>query len=217
MALTPNDGNLLAVIASELRKAAEEEAQRILEEAEKQAQRIVEEAKARAEAVRAEKAKLRELERQRRLAPKLAELRAKFFSELYATVDKFVEGIVREAAEIVANNPEFRRMYVESALQEAFRSLHSQAVILEPCQGFEEVVKEAASSILATGRYPSVEVSFGKSRSCRCGFVARSADGRELFNATIEAKLREVKEQLMMYVWKKLKEEKIWLGLRSDR
>ncbi len=208
--MASNDGALVSTILGELKRAADEEAQRILAEAEERARRIVEEARARAEAIRAERARLREGERRRRLALKLAELRAKYLSGLYGVAERVAGEVMAEALEMLLNNPEFRRLYVENALKEALRSLSSKDLIIEPCRGSEEFLREALSSILMTGRHPGVRVAIEGARDCRCGFVARSADGHEIFNATIEAKLSEVKEHLLAYAWKILREEGLW-------
>lgn len=209
---------LLEVIVEELRAAAEEEARRIVEEAEEEARRIVEEARLRAEKLREERRRQRELELKQRLARELAlkrlELKRKFWNELYSMVEGALEEALGEALNLIRSNLEYRYMYLQRGLERGVASMEAASITVHPCAGDRQLVEKvvAESGERLRKIKPGLKLSVGHPIDCREGFLLVSEDGREIFNATVEARERELRQRLLPEVFKLVWGEVGWAG-----
>jgi len=199
--------SLVEVIVQEIRRAAQEEAQKILKEAEEAARRMLEEAKERASRIATEK-RQRLFEEARKkvlseLAPRKLELRRKYVLERYMLVAGEVDRLLSEVLSEVRRDPEKYRVYLATALKAAVSSLNSSSLVVHPCRGerglVEEVIRDFEKS--AGG---NLELSVGEEIDCSGGVIVRSADGRVYFNATLEAKAKEVKERVLPQVFERM-------------
>jgi V/A-type H+-transporting ATPase subunit E len=199
----------LEALVGELRAAAEEEAERVIAEAEEEAKRIVEEARAKAEALKEERRRRREEELRRRAAREAAlkrlELRRRFWDELYSLAERALEAALEEACALLKSNLEYRLMYLQRGLERGVASMASPSLVVHPCSEDRWLVERLVSENWERLRKlkPGLRLTVGSPLpGCRHGFLLVSEDGREIFNAALEARRRELEQRLLTEVFK---------------
>jgi vacuolar-type H+-ATPase subunit E/Vma4 len=198
----------LSAVIEELKAAADEEAKRIIAAAEEEARRIVEEAKAKAEALREERRKRREEELKQRMVKEIAlkrfELKKRFWNELYTLAEKALDKALEEAFALLKGNQEYRLMYLQRGLEKGVTSMASANLIVHPCTEDQKLVEMLIAENWERLRKirPDLQLSIGSPLGCRYGFILISEDGRELFNAAIEARKGELEQRLLPEVLK---------------
>ncbi|MHB9303263.1 V-type ATP synthase subunit E [Thermofilum pendens] len=193
---------LLEVIIQELRRAAEEESRRIVKEAEQEAQKIVEEAIQKAEAIKAEK--LNQLLNEYRqkamaeLAPKRLELRHRAIREKHELIESALNRAIEEAVKTILGNDDYRRTFLEKSLEKGVVALSSTDLVVHPCRGSASIVGQVVEAVAArlSKVKPGLRLEIGDPLGCTEGVVIVSRDGREIYNATLEAKIAEVRESV---------------------
>jgi len=192
--------SLLEVIIREMRSAAEEEAERILKEAELEAQKIIEEARSRAEALRSEKIKQLVFECKQKLlselAPKRLELKGRYLQDKYRLVASQVEELISEVVNELTKTREARVAFLAHMLQRGVASMSSKELVVYPCLGSKDIISSVIEQVKQrlSPEKPNLRIEIASPIDCKEGAVIMSADGREIYNAALEAKILELKE-----------------------
>ncbi|GEM_PF-669580 len=191
---------LLDVILEEIRRAAEEEAQRIIKEAEEEAKKIVEEARKKAEELRREKIQRMIYERkaavEREIAPRRLEIRRKYIREKYSLLFKAFDEAVSEAVSNLKNSGDYDDFLVNGIVK-ALSEISSDKVIVHPVPGDKRRVSSALKEALKRINGRKIEAKIGDTIEAEGGVFVESTDGREYFNATIDAKKIELRERVL--------------------
>jgi len=197
---------LLNVIIEEVKKAAEEECRRILEEAKREAAKIVEEAKQEAERRRRElEERVRRearLKARRRLALKRLEIRRNFLAAREGIVREILEEARRRILEVAEGGGEEYRRALKSLIKEAVSNISSRKVVIRcnvrdyklitgMLQELEEEVRRELN------REVELRVDGSLFLNCAGGVLVSDEEGREYFNNTLEARLERAKEELL--------------------
>lgn len=202
------DVGMIEVIIEEIRQAAEEEIRRILKEAEEEAKRIVEEAKQRAKELREEK--IRQLvheyrsKLEREYAPKRLEIRRRYVREKYEKLLGFFDDIVSSVVREVRGDREKYRLFLRNSAIRGFRSIKSGSIIIHPCRGETETVREVLDSLSGEIEGLGKNYRIGEEIECDGGLFLESEDGHEYYNATIRARIAEIRESLLPSLAEKL-------------
>ncbi|MGB9709252.1 MAG: V-type ATP synthase subunit E [Infirmifilum sp.] len=202
--------NFMEAIIKELRSAAEEEYQRIIREAEEEAKRILDEANVKAEDLR--KQKINQLLTETRqkieaeLAPRRLEIRRKYLAERYNYIFNLLEEVLSQVALEVLRDENHYYAFLSKRFEEAIQNMKNNQITIRPCRGsktiIEKVIRDKTSAL--TKVKPGLVLSVGEEIDCQGGFVAESADAKEYFNATLEARLTEIRERVLPELLKKL-------------
>ncbi|MEZ0345186.1 MAG: V-type ATP synthase subunit E family protein [Infirmifilum sp.] len=207
--------SLMEAILKELRSAAEEEYQRIIKEAEEQAKKLLEDAYSKAESLRKQRITQLLDETRRKieseLAPQRLEIRRKFLAERYNYILTRLEEILSHVAREVVENKEYHRAFLARGIDEAISSIKSSKVNLHPCRESKKLLQEvinAKKDALAKAK-PGLELNVGEDVECAGGFLAVSNDNKEYYNATLEAKISEIRERVLPELLNKILNERV--------
>lgn len=201
--------SLMEVLIKELRSAAEEEYQRIIKDAEEQARKIIEEAMVKAEDLRRQKINQLLVETRQKLeaelAPKRLEIRRKYLAERYNYISSFLDELLSQVVREIKSNEEYYHTFVLHRLEEAITSIKANKITVHPCLGDREIVQRIVKEEgeLFSKVKPDLEINVGDEIKCNGGFIAVSNDGREYYNASLEAKIQEIRERLLPEILKK--------------
>ncbi len=194
--------DFIEMIVGEIRSAAKEEVERILREARREAERIVEEARERAKAIREENIRkmLHEyrVRLRREIAPRKLEIRNRFLMERHKMLTDFFEKVSREAISILRSNEELYSRFILKSITEIIESIKTDHIIIHPCSVDQEIVAKVLPKVIEEYRSKGrvIKLEIGAPIDCRGGLVGESADGREYFNATLESKLIQIRNEI---------------------
>ncbi len=191
---------LLKIILEEIHRAAEEEAQRILREAEEEAQRIIEEAKQKAKELREEKIQRMLHERraavEREIAPKRLEIKRRYIREKYQLLFNVFDQVTSQAEEKLKKSDDYNK-FLEAALIRALKEIKSSDVVVHPAPREKGKVSAALKEALKKLGKRKVKAKIGDTIKSSGGVFVESTDGREYFNATLEAKKIEIRQRVL--------------------
>jgi V/A-type H+-transporting ATPase subunit E len=202
--------SLLEVIIKEMRSAAEEEAQKILKEAEAEAQKILEDARAKAESLRKEKLNQLVFEYRQKLlseiAPMRLELKRKYIQEKHRLVENQVDELIMEVMNEITGSSDTRKAFLVKVLIDAVASMASSDLVINPCYGSKEIIPDVLEEVKPKllSLKPNLRIEVSTPIECREGAVITSRDGREIYNATLEAKIKEVRESVLPKIMEQL-------------
>jgi len=198
-AVPAEEAELLKVIIEEIHRAAEEEARRIIEEAQKEAERIIEEAKRKAEELREEKIRKLIYERraavEREIAPKRLEIKRNYIKEKYSLLFKVFDEVLSDAEKKLKKSGDYDA-FLESALERALSEIRAEEVVIHPAPREKRKVSSALKKVLPRiGR--KVKAKVGDTLKSGGGVFVEAANGKEYFNATLEAKKLEIRQRVL--------------------
>lgn len=198
-AMPAEEAELLKVIIEEIHRAAEEEAQRIIEEAQKEAERIVEDAKKKAKELREEKIRRIIYERraavEREIAPKRLEIKRNYIKEKYGLLFKIFDDVVAEAEKKLKESGDYDA-FLESALEKALTEIKAEEVVVHPAPREKRKVSSALKKV-AQKLGKKIKTQIGDTIETEGGVFVEAATGKEYFNATLEAKKLEIKQRVL--------------------
>ncbi len=198
-AMPAEEAELLKVIIEEIHRAAEEEAQRIIEEAQKEAERIVEDAKKKAKELREEKIRRIIYERraavEREIAPKRLEIKRNYIKEKYSLLFKIFDDVVAEAEKKLKESGDYDA-FLESALEKALTEIKAEEVVVHPAPREKRKVSSALKKV-AQKLGKKIKTQIGDTIETEGGIFVEAATGKEYFNATLEAKKLEIKQRVL--------------------
>jgi len=203
--------DLLIFLLEKIWEKAQQEAERIREEAKVKAKEILEEAKKRAETVKIERETEIRLRIRRRLyreyALKKLELRRYFILEKNKALKELLERAIKIAYDLAEKRDSKYLEALKKLAINAVSRVGSEKVILYCCSEedkayLKEVIREI-SDVVSQRRKVEIIVA-DKVLNCNGGVIAVSADGRIIYNNTLNARIKRVETELLPALLSKL-------------
>lgn len=209
------DARLILVLANELLEKAKKEAEEIIEEAKVKSMQIIENAERKAEALKDERleklmAKIRK-ELYKEYALIKLDLRRHFTVEKNKVIQDLLDSAVKKVLEIVEKSDS---IYIDSLKKlgiEAILNLYSEDIVLYCCNErdrdfLRSFVDDIINEVSKRGKKVKVTIAEELVR-CKGGVLAMSADGREYYNNTLEARVKRLKEEILPEILSNLLEK----------
>jgi len=195
---------IVQVLSKEIKRAAEEEARKIIERAKKEAELLIESAKRRAEEIRRERMAQLIKDVRHRLLRELAqtklEVRRQYILEREAIFEDILNALRKRLQEHVMNRSKKYVLGLRSLIIEALSNISSDDVILYVLPRDIELVKEILPEVLNEIMRNRREIKVRIERlegNYMGGVIVVSNDGREYYNNTIDARIRMIKEEYL--------------------
>jgi len=200
--------DVVKVLSEEIRKAAEEEARKVIENAKREVEIIIENAKRRAEELRRQKIAQVTKEIRQKLLKEYAQIKIELKKEYLLKKNEIFNNILRELREkLQKRSLERDEVYVKglrNLIEEALLNVDSDDVVLYVLPKDQEIVREMLPNIIK-------EVEKKKRRKIRIkiadlkgnyigGIIVQSVDGREYYNNTLDSRVRLIEEELFKIV-----------------
>ena len=200
--------DVVKVLSEEIRKAAEEEARKVIENAKREVEIIIESAKRRAEELRRQKIAQVTKEIRQKLLKEYAQIKIELKKEYLLKKNEIFNNILRELREkLQKRSLERDEVYVKglrNLIEEALLNVDSDDVVLYVLPKDQEIVREMLPNIIK-------EVEKKKRRKIRIkiadlkgnyigGIIVQSVDGREYYNNTLDSRVRLIEEELFKIV-----------------
>jgi len=200
--------DVVKVLSEEIRKAAEEEARKVIENAKREVEIIIENAKRRAEELRRQKIAQVTKEIRQKLLKEYAQIKIELKKEYLLKKNEIFNNILRELREkLQKRSLERDEVYVKglrNLIEEALLNVDSDDVVLYILPKDQEIVREMLPNIIK-------EVEKKKRRKIRIkiadlkgnyigGIIVQSVDGREYYNNTLDSRVRLIEEELFKIV-----------------
>ena len=200
--------DVVKVLSEEIRKAAEEEARKVIENAKREVEIIIENAKRRAEELRRQKIAQVTKEIRQKLLKEYAQIKIELKKEYLLKKNEIFNNVLRELREkLQKRSLERDEVYVKglrNLIEEALLNVDSDDVVLYVLPKDQEIVREMLPNIIK-------EVEKKKRRKIRIkiadlkgnyigGIIVQSVDGREYYNNTLDSRVRLIEEELFKIV-----------------
>ncbi len=196
-----DEAEVLRVLVEEIRRAAESEASRIVEEAVRKAGSIIEEAKREAESLRARR--LEEVRRRvraeasRKIAAAKMRLRSEYLSAREEVIRSLLDAAIERALRHMSEGSDLYRRGLVNLVVEAATSIDSSRLVVLCNERDRPLLAELAPKIAAeirarTGRDVSVRVADETIR-CMGGVIVCDESGRVYYNNTVEARIESLR------------------------
>jgi len=201
-------GNFIQVLAEEIRKMAEEEARRVIENAKREVEKIIEDARRQAEEMRERKMTQVIKEMRQKLLKEYAQVKIELKKEYLLKKKEIFDNILRELRErLQKRSVEGDEMYIrglKNLIEEALLNMDSDDVVLYVLPKDQEIVKEVLPEITK-----KVERKRGKKMKIRIarlngdyigGVIVQSVNGREYYNNTLDSRIKVIEEDLFRII-----------------
>ncbi len=200
-----SDAGLILALADELWEKAREEAKKIIEDAKLRASQIIREAEKKAEALKSEKMEKLRTRIRKKLYKEYAVMKLEIRRQFTVEKSKIIQSVLNDAIErayavVEKGGP----LYVEALKKlsvEAILKLYSEDIILYCCnerdkQILQKLIDDIVDEVSKKGKKVKVRVAEELFR-CKGGVLAMSADSREYYNNTLEARIKRVEEEVL--------------------
>ncbi|RLF16935.1 MAG: hypothetical protein DRJ66_02120 [Thermoprotei archaeon] len=200
--------DVVQVLSEEIRKAAEEEAKKVIENARREVEVIIENAKRRAEELRRQKIAQVTKEIRQKLLKEYAQIKIELKKEYLLKKNEIFNNILRELRErIQKRSLERDEVYIKglrNLIEEALLNVDSDDVILYILPKDQEIVREILPNVIEKvrkrkGRDMKIKIA-NLSGNYIGGVIVQSVDGREYYNNTLDSRMKLIEEDLFKIV-----------------
>ncbi|MEM4250848.1 MAG: V-type ATP synthase subunit E family protein [Candidatus Bathyarchaeia archaeon] len=189
---------------SQIEKETEREIQEIIQKAEAEAKAIIEEAERKAEELLRDEKKRRTAELLARRRAEIAILRMNQRTELMKVKAQWLERAFEEAERRLAekargtNSDSFRR-FITGLIVEGAAKIKGSKIFIQSdgvTASFLKKNKRSIEEAISNAKQENVEIHLEIVPDMPVGVIIRSADKRQYFNNTLEARLSETRKSL---------------------
>ena len=193
----------------EIERASEEEAKSIIEEAEKKAKQIVEDAKRKVEEIRKRKLDEKKKELENKMAVMTAFAKLEGRKEYLLAKKNILEEVFKRFEERVTEavkNQDINSKLLKKMLNEALENLDGEEFIVHSNRRDMDLLKKILREVekeISKNRNIKLRLS-QEPVDIKGGVIVERADGRQIFNNALEAKLIRVRQEFESEVYRML-------------
>lgn len=191
-------------IKSQIMRETESEVQDMLDKAGIESERIIEDAKKKAELLLEEQKQKRAKEVLTKERAELAILRIGHKSELVELKSQWLDRAFKEARERLLELAEDTdsttyRQFITGLVVEGALNMKGSAFTIQADRNAADVIKKnlkAISKIISDSKKAEVDLRLDSNPITSIGVIVQSADSRQYYNNTLDARLADVKQRL---------------------
>lgn len=184
-------------VLKEIEEQVEREIQQILSEAEGTAKKILNDAEEEANRIRQEEVRKRLSEERRQLIHARLESKRIVSEARQEALDRVMEEVENRIKKLVNENRDKYREVMKRLLVEAISSLDGEKFLIHVNERDRDLVKRLISEIKrVTKRLVELHVS-ERPVEMMGGVIVETADGKQIFNNTLDARLIRAREELL--------------------
>ena len=188
-------------IIEEIKTATQAEVEEILKKAKDEANKIIDEARRKAERIKEVKIKDKMTEVEMKVAAKLAGIRIEGRRKTLSVKSKYLDEVIskteEELSKIAEKGGKDYAEVLKNFISEAVANLDSEELIVYANERDKSLVSDVINQLKKEMRNRNVKLSLAnESIDTSGGIIVQSADGRQIFNNTFEARLIKLKDEL---------------------